>query len=158
MTHRASSIKAGTRVVGLFRAAAKDAPMERRRHLTLVADFGVEGDRKAKAGSARQILLVAAEDLEALGVKPGDVRENVTTRGLDLQALPAGTRLRLGRAVVELTKPCSPCGKLNRVRHGLMRDSRGRRGVLGRVIRGGPVRVGDAVVVRRGSDYVPERS
>lgn len=135
------------RVVALFRAAAKNAPMRRLREATLVEDFGVEGDRKAKRGSARQVLLAAIEHVRGLGVKPGDLRENVTTRGLDLPSLPPGARLRLGEAVVELTKPCGPCAKLNRVRDGLMRDSRGRRGVLARVIRGGPVRTGDAVGV-----------
>lgn len=135
------------RVVGLFRAAKKNAPMQRLREAALVEDSGVEGDRKARAGSARQVLLAAVEDCAALGVKPGDLRENVTTRGVDLRSLPPGARLRLGEAVVELTAPCSPCAKLNRVRDGLMRDSRGRRGVLARVVRGGTMRIGDAVGV-----------
>jgi len=143
-----SSRKGGLpRVVGLFRAPKKNAPMQRLRAATLLEDSGVEGDRKAKAGSARQVLLVAAEDAAALGVNPGDLRENVTTLGIDYPSLPPGTRLRLGEAIVELTAPCSPCAKLNRVRDGLMRDSRGRRGVLARVVRGGTVRTGDAVGV-----------
>lgn len=133
--------------MGLFRAAEKNAPMRRLRAATLVTDAGVDGDRKARPGSARQVLLVAAEDLAALGVKPGQLRENVTVRGIDLRSLPPGSRLRLGEAIVELTKPCGPCAKLNRVRDGLMRDSRGRRGMLARVVRGGRVRTGEAVGV-----------
>lgn len=154
----ASSRKEGTRdrggpspalprVVALFRAPEPGAPMRRLRKAMLVAGLGVEGDRRAKRGSARQVLLVAIEHVRALGVRPGDLRENVATRGIDLQSLPSGSRLRLGEAVVELTKPCGPCAKLNRVRDGLMRDSRGRRGVLARVIRGGTLRIGTAVGV-----------
>ena len=59
-----------------------------------VADFGLEGDRHAKAGSRRQVLLVEKETLDALDLPPGIVRENITTQGANLMSLVPGRRLR----------------------------------------------------------------
>jgi MOSC domain-containing protein YiiM len=140
----------------------------------LIAGLGVEGDahsgrtvqhlsRKARTPSApnlRQVHLIHAElheELRARGfeVEPGDMGENVTTRGIDLLALPAGTRLRLGEeAVVEVTGLRNPCVQLDRFRAGLMaavldRDDAGelvrKAGVMAVVLVGGEVRPGDAV-------------
>jgi MOSC domain-containing protein YiiM len=81
--------------------------------------------------------------------------ENVTTRGIDLLALPRGTRLHLGEtAVVEVTGLRNPCRQLDDFRPGLMaavlgRDSSGavirKAGVMGIVIAGGEVRPGDPI-------------
>src|SRR5207253_1426875 len=97
--------------------------------ITLIAGIGVEGDGHAgatvqhrsrlalfaKKPNLRQVHLIHEElfdELRAAGftVRTGDLGENVTTRGLDLLALPTGTRLRLGlEAVVELTGLRNPC-------------------------------------------------
>ena len=55
-----------------------------------MSDFGLEGDRKASKGSARQVLFMDNETLQEFELQPGDVRENVTTAGLDLRAIQAG--------------------------------------------------------------------
>jgi MOSC domain-containing protein YiiM len=83
--------------------------------------------------------------------------ENVTTRGLDLLALPAGTRLRLGEtAWVEITGLRNPCVQIDRFQKGLMKavldkDHEGnlirKSGVMGVVIEGGEVRPGDQILV-----------
>ena len=83
------------------------------------------------------------------------VGENVTTRGIDLLALPTGTRLRLGaEAVVEVTGLRNPCVQLDRYQRGLQRavldrDDAGnlvrRAGVMAVVVRDGAVRAGDAI-------------
>ena len=135
---------------------------------------GVEGDahagvkvkhrsRVAKDASApnlRQVHLIAQELLDELGaagfaVAPGALGENVTTRGLALIDLPQGSRLRLGEAtVIEITGLRNPCKQLDHFQKGLMaatldRDAEGRlirkAGVMGIVLEGGIVRVGDAI-------------
>jgi hypothetical protein len=144
--------------------------------IRLLAGVGVEGD--AHAGTTvqhrsrrrwrpdevnlRQVHLIHAELHDELctagfDVAPGQLGENVTTRGVELLDLPAGTRLRLGRdAVVEVTGLRNPCVQLDRFRPGLMaavldRDSCGglvrKAGVMGVVLSGGPVRPGDPVLV-----------
>ena len=97
------------------------------------------------------------EELRALGfgVAPGDMGENITTRDIDLLALPAGTKLHIGEAaVVEVTGLRNPCVQLDRFRKGLMaatlaRDAAGnlirKAGVMGIVIASGDVRAGDAI-------------
>ena len=144
--------------------------------IRLLAGFGVEGDghagitvkHRARAArdptlpNLRQVHLLHAElfaELAAAGfdIGPGEIGENITTRGLDLLALPAGARLHLGdTAVVELTGLRNPCVQLDRFRPGLMaallgRDAQGgklrKAGVMAVVLCGGDVRAGDAVAV-----------
>ena len=107
----------------------------------------------------RQVHLIAAELHEELAAKgfrvgPGSMGENVTTCGLDLLALPRGTLLHLGDAVVEVTGLRNPCAQLNDHQPGLMsavldRAADGslvlRAGIMGVVRQGGTVRPGDAV-------------
>ena len=86
-----------------------------------------------------------SETLGALGVAPGIVRENITTEGIDVNGLAAGQRLRIGEALLEVTAPCTPCEQMERIRSGLRREIRGRRGMLCRVVQGGIIRRGDPV-------------
>ena len=91
-----------------------------------VADLGLEGCRHAKPKSRRQVLLIEEETLDALGLEPATIKENVTTRGIDLTSLPVHTRLHLGDEVELLTTgPCHPCGLMNEIRAGLEEELRG---------------------------------
>ena len=144
--------------------------------IRLLEGLGVDGD--AHAGTTvkhrsrvrrdptqpnlRQVHLVHSElfdELRAKGftVTPGDIGENVTTRGIDLLALPAGTRLRLGEAAtVEITGLRNPCVQLDTFQKGLMaatldKDADGnlirKAGIMGVVLVGGEVRPGDAITI-----------
>jgi MOSC domain-containing protein YiiM len=108
----------------------------------------------------RQVHLIHAElhdELEEAGfaVSPGQMGENVTTRGIDLLKLPTGTRLLLGAtATVEVTGLRNPCAQLDGIAPGLMaatldRDEHNglvrKAGVMGVVINGGEVRPGDVI-------------
>jgi MOSC domain-containing protein YiiM len=108
----------------------------------------------------RQVHLMHAElfdELRAKGfaVQPGDLGENVTTSGIDLLALPTGTRLHLGAtAVVEITGLRNPCIQLDGFQKGLMaatldRDADGnlirKAGIMSIVLSDGDVRPGDAI-------------
>lgn len=142
--------------------------------ITLVVGLGVEGDAhrgvtvqhlsRVRADptqpNLRQVHLIAAELFDELASKgfavaPAELGENVTTRGVDLLALPRGTRLRLGaRAVVELTGLRNPCGQIERHQPGLLAAVLDRApdgelvrkaGVMAVVIASGTVRPGDAI-------------
>jgi MOSC domain-containing protein YiiM len=113
-----------------------------------VADLGIEGCHHARAGSRRQVLLIEEETLDDFGLERWILKENLTTRGIDLTSLPVDTRLRLGPDVeLWITGPCHPCDLMDEIRAGLKDEIRGRRGVLAWVKRGGTVRVGDAIEV-----------
>jgi MOSC domain-containing protein YiiM len=158
---------------------SKDHTFSKSNELTirLVAGLGVEGDahmgEKVKhryhilkkgpdTPNLRQVHLIHEElfdELRAAGfnVQPGSIGENVTTRGVDLLALPMLTRLRLGaEAVIEITGLRNPCRQIEAFQQGLLsavlgRDSDGnlirRAGVMAVVVADGDVKAGDAVAV-----------
>jgi MOSC domain-containing protein YiiM len=117
---------------------------------------GLDGDRHAgREDGKRQVLLTDAGDLRALGLRPGDLREQVTVELPGLMSLAPGTMLRVGLAVLELTGPCEPCTHIGEHvgvedREAFRQRLVGRRGMLARVSEPGPIRVGD-LVEREGS-------
>lgn len=148
--------------------------------LTLLAGLGVEGDahagrtvqhlsRMAKAPNTpnlRQVHLIHAELFEELAgkgftVEPGQLGENITTRGLDLLCLSRGTRLRLGDdALIEITGLRNPCRQIDGLAKGLMAATLDKSpdgtlirkcGVMAVVVSTGEVRVGDGIAL----DSVP---
>lgn len=115
-----------------------------------VQNLGLKGDRHALPDSPRQVLLLEAETLDLLGLSAGELKENITTRGVDLNGLRTGDRLAIGPYVVlEITKPCSPCSRMEEIRPGLQQEVAGRRGTLARVLIGGTIRRDDPVTVSR---------
>ena len=144
--------------------------------IRLVAGLGVEGDahqgatvkhrsrvaRDPSQPNLRQVHLIHSELFDELRVagfdlSPGLLGENVTTEGVDLLALPAGTRLRLGAtAIVEVTGLRNPCSQMNRIQPGLMPATLGRdpagnlvrkAGVMAIVVAEGEIYPGDPIRV-----------
>jgi MOSC domain-containing protein YiiM len=144
--------------------------------ITLLAGLGVEGDAHCGAlvkhryhvrkdptrPNLCQIHLLHSELFEELAAKgiaitPGDMGENITTRGLDLLSLPTGALLKMGdQAVVEVTGLRNPCIQMNNLRPGLMQaviehnpgsKPRMKAGIMGIVISGGVVQPGDIIQV-----------
>ncbi|MEW5975766.1 MAG: MOSC domain-containing protein [Acidobacteriota bacterium] len=141
-----------SQVVALQLCVGHRQPMKRVATVTALQDFGLEGDRHACAGSRRQVLLIEEETLHELALSYGEVKENITTRGIALMNLTPGQRLRLGDSVeIEITQVCDPCARMEEIRSGLQSRLQGRRGMLGRVIVGGTLQVGDRVEVCSGT-------
>jgi len=115
---------------------------------TLITGVGLEGDKHAVAVSDRQVLLADKEALDAVGVEPGTIKENLTVEGINVMELPVGSRLHLGAsAVLEITRICEPCFRMDEIRQGLRQELEGRRGMVSRVVQGGSIRVGDSITV-----------
>jgi MOSC domain-containing protein YiiM len=119
--------------------------MERLLAAELVADVGLAGCAHARAGTDRQVLIMDKETLDALELLPGTIRENITTEGINVNGLEPGDRLRIGEAVLQIAMPCAPCSLMDKIRPGLRKEIRGRRGMLCRVLRGGMIHTGDAI-------------
>ena len=119
--------------------------MDLRRTATAIAEHGLEGDAHARPGSKRQVLLVSAEHLRAVGVEPGTIKENLTIEGADVQTWAVGQRVAAGGAVFEVTMECEPCHLMEAIRTGLQAELVGRRGMLARVVETGDVSVGDGL-------------
>jgi MOSC domain-containing protein YiiM len=147
-----------------------------RESITLLAGLGVEGDvhqgvtvkhrsrvaQDPTQPNLRQVHLMHAELFDELrdkgfAVEPGQIGENVTTRGIDLLGLPTGTLLHLGpEAVVEVTGLRNPCVQIDNFSTGLLKEVVGkgpdgelvrRAGIMSIVLVGGEVRPGDEIRV-----------
>jgi len=112
-----------------------------------VQSKGLKGCIHGRPNSKRQVSLMDVETLQRLGVPPGAVKENVTTRGLDFQRLELGQYLRIGGSLLEITLPCDPCSRMDEIRQGLQEELRGQRGWLCRVVESGTIRRGDRIEV-----------
>ena len=134
-------------VVNLQLCPGNRLPMEPVTAAKAIENLGLAGDQHARADSKRQVLLIEAETLEKLGLRAGDVRENITTRGIALMELPLGTRLCIGEAIFELTVECEPCNLMDQLRPGLKETLKGQRGMLARVAHSGTLSVGDAILI-----------
>jgi MOSC domain-containing protein YiiM len=132
-------------VLHLFRANKRRLPMEEIAEIRALENSGLEGCAHARTGSPRQVLLMDCETLELMELQPGIIRENITTRGINVNGMTVGQRLRVGDAQLEVSLPCTPCDLLEKIRPGLRRELRGRRGMLCRVIAGGTIRQGDSI-------------
>lgn len=142
--------------------------------ITLLAGLGVEGDVHAGVTvkhrsrvaqdptrpNLRQVHLIHEELFAEVGeegfrVAPGELGENITTRGIDLLGLPVGTLLRVGDvAVLEVTGLRNPCLQIDNFQDGLLKQVVGRdaagaivrkAGIMSIVKEGGVVRPGDTI-------------
>jgi TatD DNase family protein len=117
----------------------------------LIERHGIRGDAHAGAWH-RQVSLLALQKIDAfraLGAKVdfGAFGENIVAEGIDFASLPAGTLLRCGDAVLEITqigKEChNHCAIFKRMGDCIMPHE----GVFARVIKGGMIKTGDAIDV-----------
>lgn len=164
------------KIIALARDGAHNFSKPAVSRLRLIAGLGVEGDahagvtvkhrsrvaRDPTQPNLRQVHLIHAELFDELAAKgftvhPGQLGENVTTSGIDLLGLSAGTRLRLGpEAVIEITGLRNPCHQINGIAPGLMEAVLDRApdgslirkcGVMAVVIAGGLVAIDDQIAV-----------
>ena len=114
-----------------------------------IAGKGLEGDRHFHEEGARPgqaITLVAAEEVEAVGLAPGETRRQVTVRGVDLNGL-VGKRFRVGEVECLGVELCEPCAHLQEMtRPGIIKELAHRAGINADIVVGGTIRVGDPVV------------
>jgi MOSC domain-containing protein YiiM len=161
-------------VIAVHSSATHEFSKQTRSSIRLLEGLGVEGDahlgvtikhRSRVAAdptqpNLRQVHLIHAELHDELlergfTVRPGDLGENITTRGIDLLGLPVGTKVYVGSsAVVEVTGLRNPCAQIDAFQPGLLarvvsRDENGelirKSGIMGVVLRGGEIQPGDAI-------------
>jgi MOSC domain-containing protein YiiM len=152
------------RLEAIFLRPARRVPVRSVPEAEALAGRGLRDDRSALAvpapggGGKRQVTLLQAEHLAvvaALAVRPGlqagELRRNLLVSGINLLACRSLFKdqaivLRIGAVLLEITGPCEPCSRMNEVLgpggYNLMR---GHGGVTARVLKGGLLRVGDAV-------------
>jgi MOSC domain-containing protein YiiM len=117
----------------------------------IITEFGIQGDAHASSAWHRQISLLAMESIrkmQALGldVHPGDFAENITTDGINLLALPVGTKMTIGAdiecEVSQIGKEChTRCSIYYQAGDCVMPKE----GIFVRVVKGGIVSTGDEI-------------
>jgi MOSC domain-containing protein YiiM len=146
-------------VEGIFLAPTGGAQMKRVRAATVLEGCGLEGDRYcvgtghwSRFGRVCEVTFISAEDLDnieqesGVGVKNGEHRRNVVTRGTNLKALRRGERFRVGEVAFEYRGPRSVCRHIEQLTEpGMTQALKGRGGICARVIENGTVRVGDVI-------------
>ena len=157
-----TSVETGT-IETIHLVAEEGGPPESVERATAVAAMGLEGDRKVLAARAggepavatnAQLTLITAEAIEqaaesiGTSIPPGATRRNIVVRGLDVDRC-VGRLLRVGGARVRGVEPCDPCGYLERTSGlpGITRALVDRGGLRCEVLDGGPIAVGDEVLV-----------
>lgn len=131
---------------------ARRGPIEPVDAAALDPEQGVVGDRYAGQTGTRQVTLIQAEHLAAIGAylgrgpaAPEQLRRNLVVAGLNLLAV-RDAMLRIGPALLQVTGQCHPCSRMEEeLGPGGYNAVRGHGGLTARVIDGGTVRVGDAV-------------
>ncbi len=142
------------KIIAVCKSEQKGTRKEAIREGYLNQNRGLAGDAHADGGTHRQVSLLGMESINKMrnrgfAVGPGDFAENLTTEGINLLALPIGTRLTVGEEVIleitQIGKECHTggCAIFREIGKCIMPKE----GVFARVIQGGAVRAGDAVRV-----------
>ena len=148
-------------VEGIFLAPEAGAEMKSVQAATALEGYGLEGDRYcagighwSRFGRVCEATFMAAEDLDdierecGVGVKNGEHRRNIVTRGISLRTLRRGERFRVGEVLFEYGGPRSVCRYIERLTEpGMTPALKGRGGICARVIENGTVRMGDEIEV-----------
>lgn len=133
---------------------ARDVPMREADSVRAEAGLGLVGDRYKGGSGKRGVTLLQAEHLPAIAalsghadVAPALLRRNLLVSGIPLVALK-GRRFRVGEVLLEGTGPCDPCSRMeDALGPGGYNAMRGHGGLTAKILEGGTLRVGDAVVV-----------
>ena len=132
---------------------ARDVAMRAVSEAEAKAGHGLAGDRYASGSGKRGLTLIQAEHLPVIAalaghaeIAPELLRRNLVVSGIPLIALK-GRRFRIGDVLLEGTDPCDPCSRMeDALGAGGYNAMRGMGGLCARILEGGSLRVGDAVV------------
>jgi len=132
---------------------ARDVPMRAVELAEATAGKGLSGDRYGSGSGKRGITLIQAEHLPVIAalsghavIAPMTLRRNLVVSGIPLIALK-GRRFRIGDVLLEGTDPCDPCSRMEEaLGPGGYNAMRGMGGLCARILEGGSLRLGDAVI------------
>ncbi|MGO4220931.1 MOSC domain-containing protein [Lysobacter sp. TAF61] len=131
----------------------REVAMESVAQVIATSGAGLSGDRYSGGSGKRGITLIQAEHLPVIAalsghasVAPATLRRNLVVSGLPLVALK-GRRFRIGEVLLEGTEDCDPCSRMEAaLGPGGYNAMRGHGGLCARILDGGTIQIGDAVV------------
>jgi MOSC domain-containing protein YiiM len=151
------------RIVSLNISAKKGIRKKPIKEVLLKTNYGIEGDAHASSEWHRQVSLLALESIrkmqdKGLNVNPGDFAENITTEGIDLPALPVGTKMTIGNNIeVEVSQIGKECHTRCAIYYLAGDCVMPKEGIFVTVLKGGKVREGDEIIVNLKEEEVDSR-
>lgn len=132
---------------------SRNAPLTSVKQIEVNTQHGLTGDHYSKISGKRQVTLIQAEHLDAVAsmlgidtVMPGTVRRNITVSGINLLALK-DKHFKVGEVTLAFTGLCHPCSRMETLLGpGGYNAMRGHGGITAQILKGGVIRVGDAVM------------
>ena len=145
-------------VEGIFVTSEGSAAMERVEEVRTVEGCGIEGDRYCEGtgfwtrfGDVCEVTLIEGEDLDfiqndlGIGVKGGEHRRNIVTRGIKLRDLRRQT-FRVGETILRYDRPRPPCRHVQEMSEpGMTRALRNRGGICAKVVKAGTIKTNDTI-------------
>ncbi|MBU0979207.1 MAG: MOSC domain-containing protein [Nanoarchaeota archaeon] len=140
------------KIISINISEKKGTPKDPVDEAELRVDHGIVGDAHAGPG-IRQVSLMASEDIEEFKrtaaskvcIKHGIFGENLTTEGIDLEKLQIGDRLKVGEAIIEITKKGKECHIPCSIGRTVGKCIMPEKGVFGKVLKGGMISKGDQI-------------
>ena len=140
-----------SKVLSIQICTAHRSPMKKVSQAKLIVNLGIDGDihstNKDKR-KHRQIVLMDIETLNSFNLETGIIKENITTKGVNINNLKENQKIHIGDSVIlSVAGPCDPCPRMDEIRPGLMKDLEGQRGTLAFVQYGGTIKVEDKIEI-----------
>ena len=140
------------KLISIFIGSQKGAGKKTVASAKLIAGHGISGDHHAGTKLHRQISLFANEILQGIqaagiDVAAEELSTNLLTAGIAIDTLTAGTKLKIGPAIIEISEARKPCGALTKIDKRLPKATYLRCGQFGRVLTGGVIHAGDLIEI-----------
>lgn len=140
------------KLINIFIGTQKGAGKYSVASAELMAQEGLGGDHHAGLKPHRQVSLFAVETLHEINnagivVTAEELSANLLTEGIAIDTLAAGTKLKIGTAIIEISEARKPCGSLTKIDKRLPKATYLRCGQFGRVLTGGVIHAGDSIEI-----------
>lgn len=140
------------KLISIYSGTQKGACKQAVVSAELIANEGISGDHHAGLKPHRQVSFFANETLQEINaagieVTAEEISTNLLTEGIAIDTLTAGTRLKIGTAIIEISEARKPCGSLTKIDKRLPKATYLRCGQFGRVITSGVIHTGDSIEV-----------